>query len=48
MGRSFNGNFGELRPFLWDLWSFELGGSASDSPALPYFLLLAILIRIKA
>ena len=35
-----DGNFGEFGPFLWDLWSFELERSASESPAFPYFLLL--------
>ena len=37
--RSFDGNFGEFGPFLWDLWSFELEQSASESPcSLPIFL----------
>ena len=37
--RSFDGNFGEFGPFLWDLWSFELERSASESPcSLPIFL----------
>ena len=39
--RSFDGSFGEFEPFLWDLWSFELERSASESPAFPFFLLLA-------
>ena len=26
-----------IRSFLWDLWSFELERSASDSPSIPYF-----------
>ena len=38
--RSFDGSFGEFGPFLWDLWSFELERSASESPAFPFFLLL--------
>ena len=38
--RSFDGNFGEFEPFLWDLWGFELGRSALESPAFPFFLLL--------
>ena len=38
--RSFDGNFGEFEPFLWDLWSFELGRSALESPAFPFFSLL--------
>ena len=38
--RSFDGNFGEFGPFLWDLWSLELERSASESPAFPFFLLL--------
>ena len=29
--RSFDGNFGEFGPFIWDLWSFELERSASES-----------------
>ena len=33
--RSFDGNFDEFGPFLWDLWSFELGRSALESPAFP-------------
>ena len=37
---SFDGNFGEFGPFLWDLWSFELERSALESPAFPFFLLL--------
>ena len=38
--RSFDGNFGEFGPFLWDLWGFDLERSASESPAFPFFLLL--------
>ena len=30
----------DFGPFLWDLWSFELEWSASESPAFPFFLLL--------
>ena len=45
--RSFDGNFGGFGPFLYDLWSFELEQSASESPAFPFFLLLVQLKILK-
>ena len=44
--RPFDGNFGEFGLLFWDSWSFELGRSASESPASPFFLLL-IQLKIK-